>query len=192
MVPHATWLAGLGRVSIPRLVTAVVTACVLGGTAIADTPVLAAPAGMPTTVAPRTPAACDMPDDQGLLELGAVMQVIAHCQEILALSEAQREQLDTVGAAFIEDVVQREARREVVEHALATLLRPDPEDPGRPVDLEAAEARIRELERLTADQDIAALRAVEASKALLTDAQRATLASLLAAPRAARAPRIDL
>jgi hypothetical protein len=167
-----------------RLIAAVVTAGVLGGTAVAETPVL------PQQTRPLAP--CEIVEHDGMIELAAVMQVITYCQDALALSEAQRERLGALGLAHIDGVMRAEAARALVEATLATLLRPSPEDPGGPIDITAAEAKIRELERIAADQDIAALRAVEASKAVLTAVQRARLAALLATPRGAAAPKLAL
>jgi hypothetical protein len=168
------------------LIAAIATAGILGGTAVAETPVVAERRENPPGLT------CEVDEPDGTIQLSAVMRVILFCQDALALSAAQRDRLDTLNDAFVQDVVRREARRDLLEGALAALLRPDPDDPGRPVDIEAAEAKIRELERIAADQDIAALRAVEGSKALLTASQRATLATLLAAPRGAAAPKFDL
>jgi Spy/CpxP family protein refolding chaperone len=182
MVPHAKSAGIFGLISMPRVVAALATACIFGGTAIAQTPVLAAAA---------TRATCDAVDGD-VLDLGAVMQVITQCQDDLALSDAQRERLDTVTVGFIESTIRSEARRDLLEGALALLLRPDAGDPGAPVDIVAAEAKIRELERIAADQDIAALRAVEASKAVLTAEQRAKLAELLAARRSPAAAKLLL
>jgi hypothetical protein len=184
MARHATWRAVFGRNAMARFIAAVVTAVVLGGTAVAETPI---PAAQTRPLAP-----CEVVEHDGTIELAAVMQIITYCQDALALSEAQRERLGTLGIAHIDGVMRSEARRALVEGALASLLRPDPEDPGRPVDIAAAEAKIRELERIAADQDIATLRAVEASKAVLTAVQRARLAVLLATPRGAAAPKLVL
>jgi hypothetical protein len=183
MALHARGLAVSGRSAMSRVIAAVVTAGVLGGTAVAETPV-------PPQARPLAP--CEVVEHDGMIELAAVMQIITSCQDALALSEAQREQLGALGLAHIDGVMRAEARRALVEGALATLLRPSPEDPGGPVDIAAAEAKIRELERIAADQDIAALRAVEASKAVLTAVQRARLAMLLASPRGAAPPKLAL
>lgn len=184
MRPRRMWSFAPGATS--HFVAALVTAAVLGGTAVAETPVVIQPRQDPP------PPTCEVDEPDGLIQLSAVMRVITFCQDALALSEAQRARLDTLNEAFVQDVMRREARRDLLEGALAVLLRPDPDDPGRPVDIEAAEAKIRELERIAADQDIAALRAVEASKAVLTAAQRATLAALLAGSHGAAAPRLHL
>ena len=154
-----------------RTLIALAAVWILGGTATAETPALAQHR--------RTVVTCVVVDDDGMLTLGVVMQLITRCQDELGLAEAQRARLDTLHLAFIEETMRLEARREAAEGALAGLLRPHPEDPGRPVNLTAAEAKIREIERIVSEQEIVTLRAVEASKAVLTTAQRATLAALL-------------
>ena len=183
MAAHRRWRFAPRATS--RVMAALVTAGILGGTAVAETPGIIDPRESPP------PATCEVDQSDGMIELSAVMRIITFCQDALALSDAQRERLDTLNDAFIQGVMRREARRDLLEGVLAVLLRPDPHDPGRPVDIEAAEAKIRELERIAADQDIAALRAVEASKAVLTGAQRETLAALVAA-RGAAVPKLEL
>jgi hypothetical protein len=144
----------------------------LGGTAAAETPTLALPW--------RSTASCVVPEDDETPPIGVVMRLITRCRAELGLSNAQRARLDSVRLDLLEETLRLEARREEAEDALAGLLRPDPQDPARPVDMAAAEARIREIERIVSEQEIATLRAVEASKAVLTPAQRVTLAALLA------------
>jgi hypothetical protein len=63
--------------------------------------------------------------------------------------------------------------------ALMTIMRPNPRDPAGPADAAAAETRIREIAALNAGQDIALLRVIEASKAVLTPDQRGRLAALM-------------
>ena len=163
-----------------RTVIALAAVWMLGGAATAETPVLAQQRG--TTVT------CVVVDDDGTITLRVVMQLITRCQDELDLSEAQRARLDTLNLGYMEETMRLEARREAAEGVLAGLLRPDPGDPGRPVDLDAAESKIREIERIVSDQEVVALRAVEASKAVLTSAQRATLAALLTEVFAPRRP----
>jgi hypothetical protein len=185
MTPRAKWLVAGERNAACRLIAAATVAGVLGtGTAIAQPP---APAD---SSPPR--ATCEVVEHNGMIELAAVMQIIAFCQDALALSEAQRQHLTQLSTAYVDGVVRRDAERRRLQDALAALLRPDPSDPGRPVDLYTAEVRIREIERLSAEGDIAALRAVEMSKAVLTPVQREVLAMLLAAPRGATSARRDL
>jgi len=172
-------------ISVPWLIATLVMASIVGGTAVAETPSLAGTEPTPTTT-------CEVVEDDETLEIGVVMQIIAHCQDELTLSEAQRERLHSLRATFIEEALRREARRDAVEDTLAALLRVDREDPGRPVNLVAAEATIRELDGITTDHEIAALRVVEASKAVLTRAQRLKLAVLVTAQREFAALKLDL
>ena len=167
-----------------RIFIGLMVACVLGSTATAETPGVS---GGERTATPCLAAMADM-----ALDLGAVMHAITHCREELELSDAQRALLADVTATFVDGVMKREALRETAEDELTMLLRPDASDPGRPVDFAASEARIREIERIAAEHDVAALRAVEASKALLTVRQRAQLAALLAASRGDGSPRLEL
>ena len=178
------WLAVFGRKSTSRFIGAVVTAGVLTATATAEPPVLGAQ--------PQAAPPCDIVEFESDLDLSVVMEALKFCQDALGLSDAQRDQLAMVQGAYVDGLVRRAAHRFLLEAALMVLLRVDSEDPGRPVDVAAAEVRIRELERMTTDDHIATLRAVEASKAILTPAQRATLATLLDPARGAATPRLDL
>ena len=63
---------------------------------------------------------------------------------------------------------------------MVVLLRPDPTDPAKPVDVPKAEATVRESERLEAEIEIAQLRAIETGKAQLTADQRSKRASVMA------------
>jgi hypothetical protein len=185
MARHAKWVAAGGRNGRSCLIAAVATASVLGATpALAEPPARAEPS--------RARATCEVVEHDGMIELAAVMQIIAFCQDALALSDGQRHQLSALSNEYVDGVARRDAERRLLQDALAALLRPDPSDPGRPVDIYAAEVRIREIERLSAEADIAALRAVEMSKAVLTPTQREVLAILLAAPRGTAGPKLDL
>jgi hypothetical protein len=156
---------------VRRTLIALAAVWMLGGMAKAETPTPALPS--------RSTASCVVAEDDETLPIGVVMRLITRCRAELGLSDAQRARLDRVRFGLLEETLRLEARREEAEDALAGLLRPDPEDPARPVDLGAAEARIREIERIVSEQEIATLRAVEASKAVLTPAQGVTLAALL-------------
>ena len=131
--------------SFPGLVAALVTAVILGETAVAGTPVFAGQDPAPWT--------CEVVDDAEVLELDVVLRIITRCQDALGLTDAQREQLGTLTVEFVVIALRYEGQREMVEETLVALLRPDRKDPGRPIDLAAAEVRIREVERLTADQE---------------------------------------
>ncbi|MBI1964571.1 MAG: periplasmic heavy metal sensor [Candidatus Rokubacteria bacterium] len=99
----------------------------------------------------------------------------------LGLSAAQIESLERLRTEFQRGAIRRDADLRVAEMDLAALLRTDT------VDLAAAEAKVREIERLRAETRLARIRAIEEGKAQLTVEQRATLRTLLA-QQAARPP----
>jgi hypothetical protein len=114
-----------------------------------------------------------------------VMRAILQCGYELGLSEGQMDRLEAVADAFMRETAGRQARLGMMQLDLLAVLRPDPADPARPADIEAAERKIREIARITVEQDMALLRAIEALKVVLTAEQRVTLARLLvASPRA--------
>jgi len=90
------------------------------------------------------------------------------------LSAAQIESLERLRAEFQRDAIRRDADLRVAEMDLAALLRTDT------VDLVAAEAKVREIERLRAETRLARIRAIEEGKMQLTVEQRAKLRTLLA------------
>jgi hypothetical protein len=184
MTVHGKRFAVFGRDSVSRFIVAAVTIGLLAATARAEAPV---PAVEALAVAP-----CDVVEPDSIPDLAAVLDIIKSCPDDLALSDAQRDQLEMVQGAYVESLLRRAARRFLVEASLAVLLRVDLDDPGRPVDLAAAEVKLRELEHMAADDQIATLRAVEASKAVLSAEQRATLAILLRAPHGGATANIDL
>jgi len=92
----------------------------------------------------------------------------------LGLSAAQIESLERLRAEFQRDAIRRDADLRVAEMDLAALLRTDT------VDLAAAEAKVREIERLRAETRLARIRAIEEGKMQLTVEQRAKLRTLLA------------
>ena len=159
-----------------RVLAAFVVVWLGGATATAEMPVVAGQRGAP----------CLVVENDEALELAMVMHVIARCQDELELSDAQRSQLAWLGVEFVDDTLRLEEEREAAMEALSEIVRPDPRDPARPVDVAAAEVKIRAIERVVSEQQLAALRAVEASKALLTPTQRARLPQLLEAARTHR------
>jgi hypothetical protein len=114
-----------------------------------------------------------------------VMRAILQCGYELGLSEGQMDRLEAVADAFVRETAGRQARLGMMQLDLLAGLRPDPTDPAKPADIEAAELKIREIARITVEQDMALLRAIEALKAVLTAEQRVTLAGLLVASRPA-------
>jgi hypothetical protein len=101
----------------------------------------------------------------------------------LGLSPAQVESLDRLRAEFQREAIKRGADIRVAELDLRTLVRTDPADLDKPVDLGKAEAKVREIERLRAEQRLARIRTIEQGKAQLTPEQRAKLGTLLAEAR---------
>ena len=92
----------------------------------------------------------------------------------LGLSTAQIEGLERLRTEFQRGAIRRDADLRVAEMDLAALLRTDT------VDLAAAEAKVREIERLRAETRLARIRAIEEGKMQLTVEQRAKLRTLLA------------
>lgn len=185
-------MTGRARVALALLAT-----FVLAPAAFAAPPP-APPAAPPAadggaTTAPAPPAAtepsCASAPDAGATEAGPpVMLAIVRCWRELGLSDAQLDRLKTVAIGFAREAIRRQAEIQIAQLDLAMLLAPDPEDPAKASDVAAAEAKIQEIAKMSADLEIAGLRAVEAGKAVLTADQRAALAALLAgeAPPAAR------
>jgi hypothetical protein len=110
-----------------------------------------------------------------------LITVMLGWRQELGLSAAQIESLERLRTEFQRGAIRRDADLRVAEMDLAALLR------AEPVDLAAAEAKVREIERLRAETRLARIRAIEQGKAQLTVEQRAKLRTLLA-PQAARPP----
>ena len=85
-------------------------------------------------------------------------------QDELGLSTAQAEGLERVCLDFTRDAIRRQADLAVASLEMVVLLRPDPTDPAKPVDVAKAEATVRGIERREAELDIAQLRAIEAGQ----------------------------
>ena len=136
---------------------------------------------------------CVASDDDGndYAASGAwVLETIVRCREELGLSAAQIERLDAVTAEFERETLHRQKELAAVQGQLLRLVRTDPNDPAKPVDIAAAETKIREMGRLLTDLDVATLRVVEAGKAVLTVEQRARVAALLVRPPERQATRL--
>jgi hypothetical protein len=101
-------------------------------------------------------------------------------QASLGLSPAQVEGIEHLADDFAREVIRRQADRQIATLDLATMLEPDPADPAKPLDLSRVESKIREIERIDADLEVARLRTIEAGKAQLSAEQRAKLGGLLA------------
>ena len=104
--------------------------------------------------------------------------VMRHRQE-LGLTPAQVESFQKLATDVRRDAIKREADMKLARVDLGTLLRPDPANPGKTVDLALAEAKVREIERARGDMMMSRLRAMEQGRALLTPEQRAKLVTLI-------------
>jgi hypothetical protein len=149
-------------------------------------PMPEAPASAPT---PATPEPCWSSDDDWPRDVPAwVIAAILRCREELGLSAAQLAGFARLDADLMRESIRRQADLSLAQLDLTILLRPDPSDPGKPTDTTQAEAKIREIERISGDLAVAGLRANQAGKAALTVEQRTRLAVLLVddPPAAAR------
>ncbi|HXJ81334.1 MAG TPA: hypothetical protein VMS64_21985 [Candidatus Methylomirabilis sp.] len=98
----------------------------------------------------------------------------------LALSPAQVESIEQVTIDFAREVIRRQADRQIATLDLAAMLEPALTVPAKPLDLTRVEAKIREIERIDGDVELAYLRAIEAGKAQLSAEQRTKLEGILA------------
>jgi hypothetical protein len=184
-------LAKLSPVSDPRsFVVALVAAGLLGSAGPVPEPLdVVWPTAVAVVHTPSSANVCWTSDDEEDRDADAlntiVMRAILQCGYELGLSEGQMDRLEAVADAFVRETAGRQARLGMMQLDLLAVLRPDPADPARPADLEAAERKIREIARITVEQDMALLRAIEALKAVLTAEQRVTLARLLVPSRPA-------
>jgi hypothetical protein len=140
----------------------------------------------PVRLAQQIPEGCWEPDDQPVDPMSPVMRAIMDCHEELGLSDAQMDRLDDLADVFFRETRGRQGSLLAAQFALMDILRPNPRDPAGPADVVAAEARIREIARLQLEQDMALLRVIEATKAVLSADQRGRLAALMRGADAAR------
>ena len=101
----------------------------------------------------------------------------------LGLSAAQVQSLEKLRGDFMREAIRRNADRKIARLDLLALMRPDPADPTKAVDMAQVEAKVREIEKLRADLQLARIRTIEAGKAQLTPDQRTKLNGLLAQMR---------
>ncbi len=126
---------------------------------------------------PPVPSLAAQWRDQALPLLGEILR----WRTQLELSPAQAESIEHLTTDFAREVIRRQADRQIAVLDLVTMLEPDPTDPTKALDLSRTEAKIREIERIDGDLELARLRAIEAGKAQLSAEQRAKLGGLLAA-----------
>ena len=100
--------------------------------------------------------------------------VLRHRQE-LGLTSQQVESLQKLGMEFRRAAIRRMADQQLARLDLMELRRSDPVDMGQ------VEAKIREIERMRADVQIAAIRTSEQAKAQLTAEQKEKVKGLWAA-----------
>jgi hypothetical protein len=123
--------------------------------------------------APPAPVQSTQPARPALPVIGTILEHRA----ALGLSASQVEALERLGLDFIREAIRRQADLQIAQIDLDVVL--DPEA-GQTVDVKAAEAKVREVERIRTDLQLALIRAVEAGRAQLTAEQRSKLSALLA------------
>ncbi|HEY7203528.1 MAG TPA: hypothetical protein VIA61_04500 [Methylomirabilota bacterium] len=100
-------------------------------------------------------------------------------QKELGLSTTQVESLRKLGVDARRDAIKREADLKLARVDLGTLMMPDPADPNRARDMGRIEAKVRDIEKLRADAQIARIRTMEQSRQVLTPEQREKLRSMM-------------
>jgi Spy/CpxP family protein refolding chaperone len=110
------------------------------------------------------------------IPLPVVGVILEHEQE-LGLSASQVDSLERLGLDVLREMIRRQADLMVAQVDLSALLDRGPDDA---TDVAAAEAKIRQVEQIRTDLQIAVLRAVEAAKSQLTPEQRTKLTAVLA------------
>lgn len=111
-----------------------------------------------------------------------ITMMLRHRDE-LGLSAAQVQSLEKLRGDYMREAIRRDADRKIARLDLLALMRPDPADPTKAVDMAQVEAKVREIEKLRADLQLARIRTIEAGKAQLTPDQRTKLNGLLAQMR---------
>jgi Spy/CpxP family protein refolding chaperone len=109
----------------------------------------------------------------------APLTMMMRHRDELGLSPAQVQNLEKLRGDYMREAIRHQADRKIARLDLMTLLRPDPADPGKPVDMAKVETKIREIEKMRADARVARVRTIEAGKAQLTPEQRTKLAGLM-------------
>jgi Spy/CpxP family protein refolding chaperone len=102
-----------------------------------------------------------------------IISLLLRNREKVGLSDDQVKKLEELRADFEKESIKNDADVRVAEIDLTNLLQ------AQSVDLEKAEAKIRDIERLRGDLRIARIRAIEKGKALLTAEQRKKLQDLI-------------
>ena len=111
-----------------------------------------------------------------------ITMMLRHRDE-LGLSAAQVQSLDKLRGDYMREAIRRQADQKIARLDLFTLMRPDPADPMKAVDMAQVETKVREIAKMRADLVLARIRTIEAGKAQLTPEQRTKFAALLAQMR---------
>jgi hypothetical protein len=102
-----------------------------------------------------------------------VIGTILENRGAIGLAASQIEALERLSLDFIREAIRRQADLLITQIDLDVLL---DQDPSKTVDMKAAGAKVREIEKIRADLQLALIRAVEAARAQLTPEQRSKLA----------------
>jgi Spy/CpxP family protein refolding chaperone len=113
----------------------------------------------------------------------APLTLMLRNRDELGLSATQVQNLEKLRGDYMREAIRRDADRKIAGLDLMALMRPDPADPMKAVDMPKVEAKVREIEKMNADGRLARIRAIEAGKAQLTPDQRTKFASLIAQMR---------
>ena len=111
-----------------------------------------------------------------------ITMMLRHRDE-LGLTPAQVQNLDKLRSDYMREAIRRDADRKIARLDLMALMRPDPSDPLKAVDMAQVESKLRELEKMRTDIQLARIRTIEAGKAQLTPDQRTKFAGLLSQMR---------
>lgn len=114
-------------------------------------------------------------------ERPVISYMLSHREE-LKLTPEQVKKLEGLRSDFERDARKNQDDLRAAEKSLDDLTRSDS------VDLKQAEAKVREVERLRADQRIARIRAVEQGKSVLSQEQRDRLRDMMSGNRYTRRP----
>ena len=101
--------------------------------------------------------------------------MLGHRDE-LGLSPAQVQSLEQLRSDFQKEAIRRQADLRIAQTDLSSLLRAEAVDLGR------VEVKLREIERMRADLQLARIRTIEQGKSQLTPEQRAKFQGLLESP----------
>lgn len=121
------------------------------------------------------------PRGESRSERPVIGYMLSHREE-LKLTPEQVKKLEGLRSDFERDARKKQDDLRAAEKGLDDLTRSDS------VDLKQAEAKVREIERLRADQRIARIRAVEQGKSILSQEQRDRLRDMMSGNRYTRGP----